>query len=184
MSGVATLIGGGNLGLMVPLLGTAQASISATAAVGRPRVAGQLAGAARLGLALTVAAPTANVQAEADAAVEVATRIAARIAAGITAPSIGLRATANAALVAALAAELGALDLQLAFALGLGALALNGGIAAYAYNGTPDSAGAAVHATLGGGLPGGGPTDNMKALILATSSIATWDAMGQVLKTG
>jgi hypothetical protein len=184
VSGLVSPLGLLSLGVVLPLLGTAEASISGSVNLSLPTIAGKLAAAVRLNLALTAALPTANVQAEAQAALAVAGRLAARIAAGITAPSIGLRATANVALMVELTAILGALNAQLSFAVGLGTLALNAGIAAYAYAGNADSMGSAFGVATSDGIAGGQPTDHVNALLLATSSAATWSAMGQVLKVG
>jgi hypothetical protein len=184
VSGVVTPLGLLSLGVVLPLLGTAQLSITGSVNLSLPTVAGKLAAAVRLNLALTAALPTANVQAELDAAIQVANRLAARIAAGIAAPSVGLRASANVALMAELTAILGGLNAQLAFAAGLGSLALNGGIAGYAYVGTADTMGSGFGAVTGSGIVGGQGTDHVNALLLATSSSATWSAMGTVLKTG
>jgi hypothetical protein len=183
MSGVATSLGVASLGVAVPLIGAAEAEISATAVLAQPEITGKLAGALKVGVALSVSAPTASIQAELDAVVAVAAKIQAKINAGITAPSASLAVAGNAALIASLQVKLAALSLSLDYALGLGELAAAAGVAAYAYEGTCDSMGTGLGNVTAAGIPGGAPTDQVHALLLVTSASATWSAMQTVFKT-
>jgi hypothetical protein len=104
------------------------------------------------------------------------------ISLGIPAPSIASQIAQIAALIADLLATATAVQAQLQIITDLQTLFATGGVHAYAYAGDANDLGPEFTAELAGGLPGGGPTDDISALVLATGDSATWDAMGVVFK--
>lgn len=188
MAGTLTQFGAVSLGVAVPLLGAAEAQLSATVALAKPAISGNAAGQAsvvtRLQLSPGSATLAAEVEAELAATLQTTQKLQARLAAGLSGPSANLQLAGAVTLLAELNAKLAALDAALSYALGLGSLGATAGLFGYAYEGTADSMGSAIGAATSGGLPGGGPSDTVRALLLATSSSATWGAMGQVLKVG
>jgi len=100
----------------------------------------------------------------------------AGLALGLQAPSL----TVQINLVASLTL---ALQLQLQLILDLFGLLANAGVHAYAYDGTAAGFGPEATAAMAAGLPGGGgPTQHINALVLATSIGATWTAMSAVFR--
>ena len=116
----------------------------------------------------------------------IANSIVASITAGMTAglspPSIGAQIAIIAALVATLEAAVLAVSAELDVVLDLQTLLGTGGVFAYAYAGQADALGAALTTELASGFPGGSGADATNALILATSTSATWEAMSSLFK--
>jgi hypothetical protein len=106
----------------------------------------------------------------------------AAITAGIVPPSIAAQIAEISAQIAALAAAIASVNVQLGIILDFQALLGAGGIFAYAYDGDVADLGDELDAEIGAGVGGGAPTDHCNAIVLLTSTPATWDAMGDVFQ--
>lgn len=128
--------------------------------------------------ALLAFAPAAiNFQADLVLATQITASISAGIAAGISPPSF-------AAQIAIVASILGVLQARLSAILAITGLFAQAGVFAYAYDGRADGLGPTLAAELAGGFPGGtGAAEHTNALVLATTTGATWTAMQTVFKT-
>jgi hypothetical protein len=109
-------------------------------------------------------------------AVQMQANLSLAISLGLPVPSISAQIAIVASLVAALEAQL-AIILNLQNALGAA------GVFAYAYQGRADAFGGELAITLATGFPGGLGADNTNALVLATTTPATWTALQLVFKT-
>ncbi len=98
--------------------------------------------------------------------------LAAAISLGVQVPTLSVQLAAIAAAVATLNVEVGIL---LSYQSALGAA----GIHAYAFSGQANALGPAIPSS----FPGGAPTDAVNALLLVTDIPASWTALGVVLKT-
>jgi len=116
-----------------------------------------------------------NFAADLELAESIVASLKAGISAGITPPSIDAQ-------IGIVASQLAALRLKLESVLSLTNLFGAAGVHAYAYAGAVNAFGGELGAELTGGLPGGAPTDNANALVLVTTTPATWDALSQVFK--
>lgn len=175
MSGTLTPLGVKTIGAMVPALVTAQGAISAAAAPSMGEIQGKLAGLLSVQTALLVPpVPTLTIAGAASAF--------ASLQATFSVPQPTSPQLASAiSVVAQLQAQLAAVQAHLTFAAKLGELAATGGVAAYAYSGTVDGLGDAISSELGSGAgPGMPPNSVSNALVLVTSSSATWTAMRAV----
>lgn len=114
--------------------------------------------------AASLAAANATVQA-----------IQSAISLGITLPDMDAQFALALAEIAALQAALG---VALAFSEAL----LAGGVHVYHYHGESGDMGGEFATELSGGLPGGAPTDDTHAIVLATTSPAAWSAMSSVFQ--
>jgi hypothetical protein len=111
------------------------------------------------------------------------TSIQAAITLGISPPSIALQLAEVAALIAALLASIASINVQLAIIADFQALLSGAGVHAYAYAGDVTDFGPELDAEIGAGLPGGGgPTEDVDALVLVTNVGATWTALSQILQ--
>ena len=126
---------------------------------------GQLAAQGNLKLTLQAGPPS----------VAVAASIAGQVQASVTSPTFSVGLSANVAAIAAIEAQLAALAGIFA---ALGAM----GVHIFVYDGDAASFGGEVSAAIGGGLPGGAPTDHINAIILATQTPGTWPAMQVIFK--
>jgi hypothetical protein len=111
------------------------------------------------------------------------TGIQAGIAAGLTPPDISAQIAAVAALIAELLAAVTSINAQLTVLTDLQSLMAAAGVHVYAFAGQVNAAGGEIATELSGGLPGGGPTDAASALLLITTTGATWTAMQSFFKT-
>ena len=126
----------------------------------------QLAGAMRVSGTLAINLPSL------DARIKAVGNVAAQLA--LAKPGVKFNIAANANLIATLKIQLGIIaDLQAA----LGAA----GIDAYLYDGPAQTFGTEVQSALGGGLPGGSPSEHVDAFVLATRYPTTFSAMGKVM---
>jgi hypothetical protein len=105
------------------------------------------------------------------------TALQAAIAAGLLPPSLSAQATLAAAAVATLTANLGIIEAQLNVALGIQGLLATGGLRALVYSGPQDDMGNELAAELGS------DTTDCHALILTTTSGATWTAAEGIFNT-
>lgn len=108
--------------------------------------------------------------------------VQASITLGLAPPSIALQLAIVAALIADIAAAIASISVQLGIVVDFQALMGTAGIHAYAYAGQTQNLGAEMAVELAGGVPAGAPTDAANALILVTTTPATWTAMGDVFK--
>lgn len=163
MSGTITPLGAVTVGGCLPT------SVAAFGAV-EGNINAELAAAGNMSIALDLGPPS----------LELATAIGAdfsgAIVASVTEPYFGLQVDANLDLIATLNAQLAALA-GIMVALG------TAGVYLYKYSGTADSFGTELQATIGGGIPGGGPTDHIDSLVLIASTPAAWAAIQTVMKT-
>jgi hypothetical protein len=102
---------------------------------------------------------------------------------GLTPPDISAQLAIIAALVASLEAQIGAVNAELGIVTDFLAVLATGGVFGYAYAGRADGIGSAISAELAGGFPGGTGADAANALVLATTTPATWGAMQTLFKT-
>lgn len=108
--------------------------------------------------------------------------IQAGISGGLTPPSIAAQIAIIGALIADLTAAVVTINAQLSIILDFQGLLSAAGIFAYAYDGDVQDLGDELDAEIGGGVGGGSPTDHCNALVLVTSTGATWTAMGQIFQ--
>lgn len=101
---------------------------------------------------------------------------------GISPPSIAAQIAEIAALLADLLATAVSVDAQLTIITDFQALLGAAGIFAYAYDGDVGDLGDELDAEIGAGVGGGLSTDHCNALVLLTSTPATWDAMGEIFQ--
>ena len=138
---------------------------------------------ARLAALVQFTPQPVDFQAQLILAQQIVASIEAAIALGLAPPSIDAQLAIVAALVAELEAAIANVHAQLTIIVDIAALLGTAGVHAYAYSGRADDLGGEFAAELVGGFPGGGPTDSTNALLLATTSGATWTAMQGVFKT-
>ncbi len=162
-----TYLGSATVGAWVP-------SLDATIVATLPDLQAQLAGAIALAAQLTVSPPT--IAASLTFATDMVAAINAQITAGIVFPSLSAQLSAISSLVATITATV---NLLLAFEAALGTAGVHG----YAFSGQASALGPELTVATSGGFPGGGPTDNANALVLATTSPAAWAALSVVLQT-
>lgn len=114
---------------------------------------------------------------------QIVTSITAAIAGGLTPPSIATQLAEIAALLAALQAAAVSINAQLTIITDFQALLTSAGVHAYAFAGDVEDLGNELDAELAAGLPGGGgPTEDVDALVLVTNVGATWTAMSQIFQ--
>lgn len=108
--------------------------------------------------------------------------VQAGITAGLTPPSLSVQVALIGAQIAALEAAALSINAQLSIILDFQALLSAAGIFAYAYDGDVADLGDELDAEIGAGVGGGLGTDHSNALVLLTSTGATWTAMGQIFQ--
>lgn len=122
----------------------------------------------------------ATVSLDVAAQITIAEQILASLQAALT---LGLKAPSLDVQISAVVALTEALRAQLLVILNLMGLFGAPGVYAWHYNGRADTLGSEMSAELAGGAPsGGGPAENVDALILLTNLPATWAAMSQIFK--
>lgn len=171
-----TYVGELSIGGAVP--GAAAAAVAGAAGINAalPDIVARLA-------ALQAFAPLdVSFAAQLALAQQMVTSVQAAITAGIAAPSIASQIAQIAALIAELLAAVSAIAAQLTLITDFQATLGAAGVHVYAYAGQVDDLGSEMSAELSGGVPGGGPTDSAHALILITTTPATWTAMAQVFQ--
>lgn len=169
-------IGSLSIGEAVP--GAAAAAVAGAAGINAalPDILGRLA-------ALAAFAPLpVDFTAQLALAEQMVASVTLGISLGIPVPSIAAQIAAIAALVADLLAAVASINASLEIVVAFQALLGAAGIHAYAYTGVTAGLGADLTTELAGGVPGGGPTDAANALVLITTTPATWTAMGEVFK--
>jgi len=171
-----------SIGAAVPVALTASAALSATIGPAIAELTAKLAGLGKLLLQVTVTPPTAALAAKVAAAGQVAAGLAATAAAGL--PGVSLQATGLLAIIAEIELQLVALNLGLEFVGELSGLLATAGVCVHTYEGRADRFGSEFTAAFASGIPsGGGPATTVNAIVLATTSSATWIAMQGVFRT-
>jgi hypothetical protein len=158
-----TGLGSGSIGLFLP--GPVGALLSAEADL-EARIA------AMAQFQAVVSLPTS---AQIVLAGSMVTSLSAALAAGVEAPSLSAQ-------IDIMAAQLAVLQAQLMVIQDLLTLCATAGVHGYAFEGDADQFGPEFTAELAGGFPGGAPSDTAHAIVLATTSGATWTAMQGVFK--
>lgn len=171
-----TFLGQQTIGGVVPAAVTAQASTDAALLPAIERLQGELAGLLAMLAGMTIGPPSLPETLEGSLQVVASLSVPTPTIPTLQIPNI---AAQIAEIEAAIAALLQALGVSASFAAALG----TGGISLFAYNGAVASMGAEVQAALSSGLPNGtGPAARADALILASTSVATWSVVGTVFK--
>jgi hypothetical protein len=170
------------LAAAIPVAASLSAGVSIAAAMALPSVTLQITSLAQVAISLGLSPP--SLAANITALAQITASMTLAMAGGISPPGVGvdLQIAGNLVLIAALEAQVMALDASLAIVASLNAAFGIGGIVVYHYNGSVSGLGPAIAAATGGGLSGGTANDNANALVLATTSSATWTAMGVALK--
>lgn len=134
--------------------------------------------------ALAAFSPQVEISFAANIAVaqSIAASLQAAITAGLSPPSLSAQIAIVAALVAALELAVGQINAQLTVLIDLSALLSAAGVFLYSYSGRADGLGPALASELAGGFPGGSASDDTNALVLATTTAATWTAMSGLFK--
>lgn len=101
---------------------------------------------------------------------------------GLTPPSIAAQIAIVSALIASLEATVAAVNVNLAIVTSFLSVLTAAGVFGYVYSGPTNGLGAALSAQLALGFPGGLPGDLTNALVFATTTPATWDAMQAIFK--
>jgi hypothetical protein len=153
---------------VVPLLADMAALLSTAQGIAVAQLTAQLAGIANVLGAITVAPPALG------ATISAALATVASLQAAISGPTVTLQATALLALKAELEAQLAILTTSLPIP--------NATISAYVYDGNSGSIGAELQSEIIASMPGSSPSDRTRALILATTSSAAWEALAGVFK--
>lgn len=163
MSGTITPLGAVTVGGCIPT------SVTAFAAV-EGNINAELAVAGNMTVSLDLGPPSLAL------ATAIGADFSAAMVASVTEPYFGLQVDANLDLIATLNAQLAALA-------GIMAALGTAGVYLYKYNGTADSFGTTLQSVVGGGIPGGTPTDHIDSLVLIASTPAAWAAIETVMKT-
>lgn len=161
------------LGGISPLTVAASASADAVLTSQLPVIQLQLAQTLQVLAQITITPPTLLTQLA--QAVEMVATITAAITAGV--PDAAFQLTALTSLVASLTAQVAALEASLDVLADINVTLAVGGVAVYSYGGRTDQCGPELAGIVAGGIPGGTGATPINAVILATSSPATWEAM-------
>ena len=137
---------------------------------------------ARLSALASFAPIPSNFAADIALAQSIVVSIEAAITAGISPPSLDAQVAIVAGLVADLEAALSSINAQLSLVTDFLAILGTGGIFGYTYAGPANGLGGDFTTELASGFPGGGATDATNAILLATTTPATWTAMSAVFK--
>jgi hypothetical protein len=171
-----TYLGSETLSATIPLLASAAASIGLAVGTSMPQVSASIAGiiAAEAQIALNPPTLAANI----SVANQLVVSIQAAIDLGLELPSLSVQLGIMAAVVADLTIQLGILQAQVDLAANILSVLATGGVHLYVYDGVVSALGSSCPTS----LPGGAPTDHVNALILATSSGATWSGISACMK--
>lgn len=169
MSGAFTLEGELTIGQAMPMLGLAQASVTASVGASLPELQAKLTGLAALVLQISAAPPTLA----ASIALTQTSLAALQAAASLPDLSATLLPTLTAQ-VLAVTATIGALELQLEFAASIPLS--TGGVLMYAYTGTADGITAAAQSTFAS-LPGVDPATPVGGVFLIATTPGAKEAL-------
>ncbi len=163
-----TRIGEISLSDVIPLLAEMAALLSTAQGLAVAQLQGQLAGLANVLGAITVAPP------QLGATITAALATVLALQAAISGPTVTLQASALLALKAELELQLALLTVSLPIP--------NASVSAYLYDGNSGSIGVELQSEINASLPGAGPGDRTRAIILATTTNAAWEALSQVFR--
>lgn len=163
-------LGSKSLGACMPSSLEAMAALQ----VQLPKIEAQIAGLIALQAKLSIQPPT--LAASLDAALAIAASIEAAISLGM--PGVDFQLAAVLELLAQLQIELASITAALAISVSLGAA----GVHLYAYSGQAAQLGGEFQSELATGFPGGQPTDQTYAVMLATTLPATKIALEAVFQ--
>lgn len=139
---------------------------------------------ARLDALLAFSPQPISFAAQLIVAQQIVASIQLAISIGLTVPDISAQIAIVASLVASLIATIGAINARLDIVISLTALLDAAGVFTYSYSGTADGLGPALTSELASGFPGGtGGSQLSNAVILATTTPATWTAMQGMFAT-
>lgn len=164
-----------NLGEAAPTALAAQGALDATIGVALPDIQAKLAGL----LSVNVLPPT--LAASLNTALQLVANIQAAIVVGV--PPVDFQLAALADLIGSLQGQLAALQSQVAFSAALGVTLGAAGIHMYGYTGEAGSLGNEFQGQLSGGFPGGQPTDDTYAVMLAATTPAARAALQGFFKS-
>jgi len=121
---------------------------------------------------------------EADIAIaqQLIVGLTAALSAGITPPSIDAQIAIIQARVAALLAIIASINANLQIVINTKSLLDAAGLFVYIYNGQVDQFGPEFTTELSGGV-GGGPTQQCNAMVMLTTTPATWTALSGLMDT-
>jgi hypothetical protein len=167
-----TDLGSMTIAAIVPAAADATAAIDVSTGIAAPDVSAQLT-------ALASFTPSASLSLadQLTIAQSIVTNIQAAITAGITPPSLSLQAAVAAEIITALQAKLATIEAQVDFSVALQALLATGSVRLLVFSGDQDDFGAELATELGA------PTTICNALVLLTTSGASWTAMQGVFRT-
>lgn len=157
-----------SFGQAAPLCVVANAQLGQAITIALTGLEAQLAGLLRVSLALTVKPPSFLATVEGIAKVAASLRL--------TGPVVTLQAAAVLDLIAALKLQIAALHAMIQIPLG-------GSMHAYWYTGSAGAFGGELAASTAGGFPGGRPSDNTAAIVLAGVEPATILILKAIFKT-
>ncbi len=164
-----TYLGSLTIGVAIPVLLSAQLSITAAFGPLLVELNAKLAG--YLALAVKIGIKPPSLFASIDLAAKIAASLSAALAVGFTPPSIDFSASAVAVLIADLQIKIGLLNAALNLALQLGSLNATAGVHAFVYEGTIAGLPAAMGTISGStGLPTG--TVVYAQIFMADASVA------------
>lgn len=162
------ILGQVSLSDVCPLLAEALAALTGAQLMARAELEGKLAGLANVLAAITVAPPSLG------ATIEAAIATVASLQLAISGPTVTLQADAIVGLIA---------DLNASLALLIPIASPTASVGVYVYDGPSTSMGAEVQSAISGSLPGVGAGDRTRALILATTDGAAWEALATMMRT-
>lgn len=167
-----TDLGTASIAVAVPGALDASVAIGVACGIAAPNVDAQLT-------ALASFTPSLNLSfvAQLDIAASIATNINGAITAGIAPPSLDAQIDLSLDIIADLQATLLLIQAQAAIGIALGDLLATGGLRLLTYSGPQDDFGGELATELGA------PTTSCNALVLLTTSGATWTAMQGIFKT-
>ena len=160
----ATYVAGGSIGSLLPLSLQGVAALDASLALMLPELIAKLAGALKAQLSLSISPPSLA------GSLEVALKAVLNLQIAISGPSTALDFSAIAALMAEVQAALGALTASLALAVSLNTTLGHAGLHLITLEGEVGGWGNDLQSVVAGGLPGGAPTDQGFALVLAAGA--------------
>lgn len=167
-------LGSLSLAVAVPGAATANVALGVAASIAAPNVSAQITAAASFTPSVSLSLTDLLAMAE-----SILANIEAAIAAIPPIPILDL--SAQVALAASVKADLDAMllvvEAQVAIQVDIGALLATGGVVAYAWDGANSALGPALTAALGGAAT------HSNAIILYTTSGASWTAMQAFFKT-
>ncbi len=172
----ADYLGSFTLGGAMPQATSLRVALDASIGVVLPELQAKLTGLLALQARIAVSPP--DLTAKLNAALAAVAALQAAISVGL--PTASLQVTVIADLVARIQADIGDLNVNLSLSADIAALLGAAGVHAYKYTGAASGLGPQLSSTIGTTLPGGQSTDQVGAVLLASSvpntiaALATW----------